>query len=166
MRQKIRIKKILIITCLFCLWAYQANAQRIFERGLAEMIGDAQNTGKMLALHKTLPVGTSLLVRNSTNGRTVVVKIIGRLPKTGANEKLILKISQSAYQALNASGKRFAVEITNAPQQQKISHTVEQGETLYSIAKKYKVEVEDIKSWNKLENSALSKGQKLTIYKK
>lgn len=42
-------------------------------------------------------------------------------------------------------------------------HIVAAGETLYSIAKKYNVTVEDIKKWNKLENESLSLGQELVV---
>ncbi len=44
-------------------------------------------------------------------------------------------------------------------------HTVAAGEGLYSIAKKYKVTVAQLKEWNKLENDNLSLGQKLIVNK-
>ena len=42
-------------------------------------------------------------------------------------------------------------------------HTIQPGETLYSISKKYNVEVGEIKSWNKLQDNTLSVGQKLMV---
>ena len=42
-------------------------------------------------------------------------------------------------------------------------HVVGDGETLYSISKKYNVSVDDIKKWNKLESNAISKGQELKV---
>lgn len=43
------------------------------------------------------------------------------------------------------------------------THTVQAGETLYSISRKYQVSVEDIKAWNKLSEDSLRIGQILEI---
>lgn len=43
-------------------------------------------------------------------------------------------------------------------------HTVQTKETLYSIAKKYNVTVEQIKDWNRMESNSLKIGQELLIY--
>jgi len=42
---------------------------------------------------------------------------------------------------------------------------VQNKETLYSISKKYGVDVEQIQKWNKLDSLNLKKGQELIIYK-
>jgi LysM repeat protein len=42
-------------------------------------------------------------------------------------------------------------------------HTVKLGETLPSIAQRYRVSVEDLRQWNKDKVGRLSVGQKLTI---
>jgi membrane-bound lytic murein transglycosylase D len=44
-----------------------------------------------------------------------------------------------------------------------VSHKVEPGETLSAIAKKYQVDVNDIKSWNNLTRNAVRTGQMLRI---
>ena len=46
---------------------------------------------------------------------------------------------------------------------QNSTHTVEKGETLFSIAQQYSVEVQQLKSWNNLENTSLEVGQSLII---
>lgn len=43
------------------------------------------------------------------------------------------------------------------------THTVKQGETLFSIAQQYDIEVEQIREWNNLRGSELSVGQTLLI---
>lgn len=43
-------------------------------------------------------------------------------------------------------------------------HTVKKGEHINSIAKKYKVSVDEIRKWNNLSSNYLKVGQKLTIY--
>lgn len=42
-------------------------------------------------------------------------------------------------------------------------HTIEKGDTLYSLSKKYKISVDDLKRLNKLKNETLSIGQILKI---
>jgi LysM repeat protein len=44
-------------------------------------------------------------------------------------------------------------------------HIVQEKETLYSIAKKYSITVEQLKEWNKLTGDGLKPGQELVIYK-
>ncbi|WP_207512360.1 glucosaminidase domain-containing protein [Longitalea luteola] len=44
-------------------------------------------------------------------------------------------------------------------------HIVREKETLYSIAKKYSITVEQLKEWNKLTGNDLKTGQELVIYK-
>lgn len=43
-------------------------------------------------------------------------------------------------------------------------HIVQPKETLYGVAKKYGVSMEQIREWNNLESDALSTGQKLRVY--
>ncbi|WP_144511862.1 3D domain-containing protein [Bacillus sp. FJAT-22090] len=45
------------------------------------------------------------------------------------------------------------------------SHTVQKGDTLYKIAKKYNVSVSNLKSWNNLKSDTIQLKQKLTIVK-
>jgi LysM repeat protein len=84
------------------------------EAGLAEVI-DSGNTDMFLALHRTAPVGTIMQVRNQMNDLSVFVKVIGRLPDTGANDKVVVKISRKAYERLAAIDKRFRVELSYMP---------------------------------------------------
>ena len=86
------------------------------EVGLAESIGDSGENDMFLALHRTAPVGTIMQVRNQMNDLSVFVKVIGKLPDTGANDKLVVKISRKAYERLAAIDKRFRVEVSYMPQ--------------------------------------------------
>jgi len=47
---------------------------------------------------------------------------------------------------------------------QRIYHTVVAGDTLYSLAKKYRVTVQQLKQWNHLSGDAIRTGQQLVIY--
>ena len=90
-------------------------AGKITETGLAEVITQAGENNKYLALHKTAPIGTILQVKNIMNGQNVYVRVIGKLPETGANEKVIVRISKKAYQRLAAIDNRFRVEVSYMP---------------------------------------------------
>jgi membrane-bound lytic murein transglycosylase D len=46
----------------------------------------------------------------------------------------------------------------------KKTHIVKGGENISSIARKYKVQVNDVKRWNNLRNNTVRAGQKLTVY--
>lgn len=56
----------------------------------------------------------------------------------------------------------YLEEIT-PPSAKKITHIVEKGETLYGIARKYGVPVEEIKKLNNLKSNTLTLGQELII---
>jgi len=45
-----------------------------------------------------------------------------------------------------------------------INHTVEDQETLFSISRQYDVEIEEIKSWNNLQENTIRPQQKLVLY--
>jgi LysM repeat protein len=89
--------------------------QKALQVGLAELIDGTQGNEKYLALHRTAPVGTIIQVKNLMNDLSVFVKVIGKLPDTGANDKLVVKISNKAYERLAAVDKKFRVEVSYIP---------------------------------------------------
>ena len=88
------------------------NSDEISQSGLAELIEGTEGNRKYLALHRTAPVGTILKVRNEMNNREVFVRVMGKLPDTALTDKLVIKISKSAYERLGAIDQRFRVEVT------------------------------------------------------
>jgi histone H3/H4 len=46
------------------------------------------------------------------NNKTIRVKVIGKLPDTGENKNILIRISESAAKQLNALDEKFLVEIT------------------------------------------------------
>ncbi len=82
------------------------------EAGLAELIDGTEGNRKYLALHRTAPIGAILKIRNEMNNREVFVRVVGKLPETALTDKLIIKISKSAYERLGAIDPRFRVEVT------------------------------------------------------
>jgi len=90
-------------------------AEKVVQRGMAEVIEDSQNTKKYLALHRDAPVGTIMQVKNEMNSQTVFVRVVGSIPPTGDNGKLLMKISKKAYDRLGAVDNRFPVEVSYIP---------------------------------------------------
>jgi len=84
----------------------------VIESGLAELIDGTQANRKYLALHRTAPVGTILKIKNEMNNREVFVRVMGKLPDTALTDKLVIRISKSAYDRLGAIDPRFRVEVT------------------------------------------------------
>jgi LysM repeat protein len=84
----------------------------VHELGLAELIEGSEGNRKYLALHRTAKTGSILKVRNELNNREVFVRVAGPLPNTGVNDKLVLKISKSAFDRLGGVDQKFRVEVT------------------------------------------------------
>ena len=87
-------------------------SDEVLESGLAELIEGTDGNRKYLALHRTAPVGTILKIKNEMNNREVFVRVMGKLPETALTDKLIIKISKSAYDRLGAIDQRFRVQVT------------------------------------------------------
>jgi len=57
----------------------------------------------------------------------------------------------------------FVVTFSVFAQQQQKTHTVQSGETLFSIAKNYNIEVQNLREWNNLQGNQLTIGQQLVV---
>lgn len=86
--------------------------RNIKETGLAEVIDGTGNHKKYLVLHKEAPVGTIMRVRNEENDITIFARVVGKLPNTGDNGKLVVKLSKAAFDQLRAVNSRFPVEVS------------------------------------------------------
>ncbi len=91
------------------------DSKKIIEDGFAQVIEGSSETKKYLALHRSAPVGTIMQVRNKMNNQTVFVRVVGVLPNTGDNNKVLLKISKKAFDRLGAVDTKFPVEISYVP---------------------------------------------------
>jgi LysM repeat protein len=85
--------------------------RKTIETGLAELIDVEDKSGKYLGLHRSAPVGTLVNVKNASNGQSIWVKIVGKLPDIGS-DKVIIKLSPRAFEKLNPSDKRIRAEIS------------------------------------------------------
>jgi LysM repeat protein len=88
------------------------NTDEVSETGLAELIEGTEGNRKYLALHSTAPVGTILKIRNEMNNREVFVRVMGKLPDAAKADKVVIRISRSAYDRLGAIDPKFRVQVT------------------------------------------------------
>jgi LysM repeat protein len=85
--------------------------KNITETGQAELIEGTGSHKKYLVLHRTAPVGSIMRVKNEENDMTIFARVVGKLPETGDNSKLVIKLSQAAFDQLKAVNQRFPVEV-------------------------------------------------------
>lgn len=85
--------------------------EKVSELGIAEVIKTDRNSNKMLALHKNAPLGSLMTVKNEATGDRVVVKVIGKLPDTGNNNNVLVRLSPSAFYKLNPKDIRIRAEV-------------------------------------------------------
>ncbi|WP_230981322.1 LysM peptidoglycan-binding domain-containing protein [Echinicola salinicaeni] len=86
--------------------------KNIKESGQAEVIQGTGNHKKYLVLHRKAPVGTIMRIRNEENDVMIFARVVGKLPDTGDNDKLLIKLSQAAFDQLRAVNNRFRVEVS------------------------------------------------------
>jgi len=74
-----------------------------------------------------------------------------------------VKIPANEFVSKGGEVKTTTTIVTESAPVKRIYHYITQGETLYSIAKKYGVSVEDVKALNKLSDNYLKPGWRLSI---
>ena len=80
--------------------------------GFASSIDGMDDSEKYLALHKTAKEGTIIFVKNQMNQNMVIVRVIGKLPDTGINKKIDIRLSKIAFEKLNAKDLIIPIELT------------------------------------------------------
>lgn len=110
----------------------------------------AKKHGMTLASLKTL---NNIGKRDRITPGTLLV-----VPRTaGTNELIASESAIASATPLSKPSSKSPIRTRN------IVHIVKSGDTLYSISRKYDVEIREIQNWNKLHGTKLSLGQKLTI---
>ena len=89
--------------------------QKVLEEGMAQVIENSTDTKKYLALHRSADVGTVMRVKNLMNNLIIYVRVVGKLPGTGPNDNLLLKISRTAFERLGGIDQQFPVEVSYIP---------------------------------------------------
>lgn len=83
------------------------------DRGIATWLDEGYDAGTngYFALHKYLPIGSVIEVRNLMNSRIAYVKVIGKLPSTDDNRNVLVKLSSATAKYLNVLDEKFLVEV-------------------------------------------------------
>ena len=82
------------------------------EEGFAASIDESIESDQYLALHKSARNGTIIFVKNQMNGNVVIVRVVGKLPNTGNNDKISIRLSSIAFDKLDARDSIIPVELT------------------------------------------------------
>lgn len=102
----------------------------------------------------TLPVGTPIAINEAAAAQVAAMKAQAAQSKTAAKGVIAETARPSTNQqaTTQATGKGSV-----------IYHVVNKGETLFSIAQKYKVKVEQIKKWNNLPSDRVNAGARIIV---
>ncbi|MCS6823908.1 MAG: LysM peptidoglycan-binding domain-containing protein [Cytophagaceae bacterium] len=120
-----------------------------------DSIGVEKKDGKWYVLHKVEPKETLYSISKKYSVKPDDIK----LANPELSEKLqIGQVLRVPYNKLSA----IPSKAENISASTKI-HVVQKKETLYSIAKKYKVSIEDIKKINNLNDAVIAEGQILNL---
>ena len=81
------------------------------EEGLVMKIDSELNTPKYLALHRNLSIGTIFEVINLMNNQNAYVRVVGRLPDTGLNQRVMLRLTASVFENLGILDQQARMKI-------------------------------------------------------
>ena len=86
--------------------------REVDERGVAIWISDNVIDGtKMLALHRTAPVGTVIKVTNPMTTKSTFAKVVGKFTENESTRDVIVVITKATADMVGAIDKRFQVSI-------------------------------------------------------
>lgn len=87
------------------------NIEKTLEEGFASKIEKTEDTRKYLALHRNAPIGTVIEVKNQMTNLSIFARVVGKLPETGLNQNVLLRLSHAAFSKLGALNSKIPVEI-------------------------------------------------------
>ncbi|MDR2165244.1 MAG: LysM peptidoglycan-binding domain-containing protein [Zoogloeaceae bacterium] len=125
---------------------------------------DAGNTWSAVVTHRVKKGETLAAIARKYRVRVKDLQVLNRLKGSAIRPGMRLTVRRAAENRVVArQGKRQ--DKARKSVGKTASHTIRKGDTLFSIAKRYKVGVGDLKRWNKQAGKALKIGGKLTIRK-
>jgi LysM repeat protein len=82
------------------------------EKGVAVWIDDESfDKTKMLALHRTAPIGTVIRITNPMTDKTTYAKVVGKFTENETTKDVIIVMTKATADLLGALDKRFLVNI-------------------------------------------------------
>lgn len=89
----------------------QSGFIKIFEEGTAKKIEDI-DTKKYLVLHRSLPIGTLVEIRNLMNNKKIYARVVGKLPETGLNDNILIRLTPICFERLGVIDPKTRVEVS------------------------------------------------------
>lgn len=113
----------------------------------------------------------SLEELNATTAATIqagqILMVPSRTAAAGMSLKTVVDPKPTVVQPTPTEIKPVTAQNSGAQQNpsggERKQHTVQKGETLYAVSRKYSVSVDQIKQWNSLSVDGLKEGQKLWV---
>lgn len=131
-------------------------AGRVLSFTANDSIGTTIKNGQTVIIYEAGPKETVYSIARKYNlPPKSIIAINPELQTTG------LKAGQQIYIPLETA--RTQTELTDEELKYAVYHTVEKGQTLYTVAKLYKVTQEDIKKWNAMTTPYLKVGSKIIV---
>jgi LysM repeat protein len=84
---------------------------KVIEEGMARKIEDVE-TKKYLVMHRELPIGTLIEVRNLMNNQKIFARVVGKLPETGLNENVLIRLTPICFERLGVIDPQTRVEVS------------------------------------------------------
>ncbi len=82
------------------------------ERGVAVWIADENLDGsKMLALHRSAPIGTVVKITNPMSGKSTFAKVVGKFTENETTKDVIIVVTKATADLLGVLDKRFQANI-------------------------------------------------------
>jgi LysM repeat protein len=88
------------------------NGREVAETGFAQLVENINAPQPYVALHRTVPPGTMVLVKNITNGKSVVVYIAAPLNPNEVSSNVVIEMTPASFERLGAgTNKTLQVEL-------------------------------------------------------
>lgn len=125
--------------------------------GVKDSIGQKTVDGKLYILYKVEAKETLYSLSKQYNTTVDAIKL--------ANDGMAEGLQNGATILIPSSNATATMTVPSSPivKTAQTIHTVTEGETLYSIAKKNQVTIEEVKEWNGLNSNEISLGQELKV---
>ena len=143
------MRKILLLLFFFAFMNAGADAQTV--KYTTHTLEQGETLSVLAAKYKTT-VGDIMRLNGMHAQSQLVVGAKIKIPAAGKTVAVVAIEKAAPAPVVESSGT--------------LTHTVQQGETLYAISKKYGVTVDQLKHWNNLENIGLEIGQQLAVNSK
>lgn len=122
-------------------------------------------TPKLATEHRVRKDETLSSISKKYNLTTDQLKTLNGLVTNKITVNQVLKVESEQLAIAETSTSTKSVSQTPKEPKELTKHKVSNGESLYSIAKKYKVKVDDLIDYNHLSSSNIQKGQNIRIPK-